>query len=98
MELRAVGTELDGRVLERLRVDDVGERAVGGDCNPRTLLRLRRLPGVDDRVLPPRAHHERSELRARRPVAVGHEVVGVDDVGLHAVGEPRERSRHAEAA
>src|SRR2546421_187583 len=70
VEFRAIRAKLHRRVLESLRVDDVREGKLGRDRHSRALLRLRRLPRVDDRVLPPRADDERPERGARRPVAV----------------------------
>ena len=97
MELRAVGAEADRRVLECLRVDDVRESVLRRDRHSRPLLGLGRLPGVDDRVLPPRADDERAEPGAGRPVAVRQQVVGVDDVRLDAPREPGEGGSHPEA-
>ena len=48
------------------------------------------LTAVDERVAPPRAHDERTGSRAGSPVAVGEEVVRVDDVHVQAVGEAAE--------
>ena len=94
-DARGVGAGLDGGRRDRFRVDDqpVGGGEDGPAASP-ARLDLR----IDEHVAPPRADHERVNVRLRRPPAVGHGHVRVHDVRSHPVGERADCAAESEAA